>query len=73
VGAGTDDYGYNAATETYGSMFEMGIIDPTKVTRLALTNAASIAALILTTDCIAVEREAPAPAHPMPMQPGFDM
>jgi chaperonin GroEL len=73
VGAGADDYGYNAATETYGSMFEMGIIDPTKVTRLALTNAASIAALILTTDCIAVERQAPAPAHPMPMQPGFDM
>ncbi len=51
----SDDYGYNAATETYGSMLQMGIIDPTKVTRLALQNAASIASLILTTDCIVVE------------------
>jgi chaperonin GroEL len=52
---GAADFGYNAAIEAYGSMTEMGIIDPTKVTRLALTNAASIASLILTTDCIVVE------------------
>jgi len=45
-------YGYNAATDEYGDMLAMGVIDPTKVTRLALQNAASIAALILTTDCM---------------------
>ncbi|WP_034295982.1 chaperonin GroEL [Herbaspirillum sp. RV1423] len=53
---GTGDFGYNAATDEYGSMIKMGIIDPTKVTRLALQNAASIASLILTTDCIVVDR-----------------
>lgn len=56
VANGTGDFGYNAATEEYGGMIQMGIIDPTKVTRLALQNAASIAGLILTTDCIVVER-----------------
>jgi chaperonin GroEL len=45
-------YGYNAATRTYGDMLEMGVIDPAKVTRLALQNAASVASLILTTDCM---------------------
>jgi chaperonin GroEL len=45
-------YGYNAATGDYGDMLAMGVIDPAKVTRLALQNAASIAALILTTDCL---------------------
>ncbi len=46
------NYGYNAATREYGDMLEMGVIDPAKVTRLALQNAASIASLILTTDCM---------------------
>ena len=45
------NYGYNAATGTYGDMIEMGIIDPTKVAKTALINAASIAGLLLTTDC----------------------
>jgi len=45
------NYGYNAATGTYGDMVEQGVIDPTKVTKTALINAASIAGLILTTDC----------------------
>lgn len=45
-------FGYNAATSEYGDLMEMGVIDPAKVTRLALQNAASIAALILTTDCL---------------------
>jgi len=45
-------YGYNAATRTYGDLLQMGVIDPAKVTRLALQNAASIASLILTTDCM---------------------
>jgi chaperonin GroEL (HSP60 family) len=56
--AGDGAFGYNAATGQYGDMIEMGIIDPTKVTRLGLQNAASIASLILTTDCIIVERRA---------------
>ena len=55
VAAGDAAFGYNAATGEYGDMIAMGIIDPTKVTRLGLQNAASIASLILTTDCIIVE------------------
>ena len=47
---GKGNYGFNAATGEYGDMVKLGIIDPTKVTRLALQNAASVAALILTTD-----------------------
>ena len=53
--AGTGNFGYNAATDAYGDMVGMGVIDPTKVTRLGLQNAASIASLILTTDCVIVE------------------
>jgi chaperonin GroEL len=45
-------FGYNAATRACGDLLQMGVIDPVKVTRLALQNAASIAALILTTDCL---------------------
>lgn len=52
---GKDDYGYNARTEEYGNLLEQGIIDPTKVTRLALENAASIASLLLTTECVVAE------------------
>jgi chaperonin GroEL len=52
---GTGNFGYNVATEAYGDLVAMGVIDPTKVTRLGLQNAASIASLILTTDCIIVE------------------
>ena len=48
-------YGYNAATDEYGDMLEMGVIDPTKVTRTALQNAASIAGLMLTTECMIAE------------------
>jgi chaperonin GroEL len=54
--AGTGSFGYNAATDEFGDLFAMGVIDPTKVTRLGLQNAASIASLILTTDCIIVEK-----------------
>ena len=53
-------FGYNAATRTFGDLLHMGVIDPAKVTRLALQNAASIAALVLTTDCLI----ALAPAEP---------
>jgi len=65
-----NDFGYNAATDTYESMFAAGIIDPTKVSRLALENAASIASLLITTECVIVdEPENDAPAMP-PMPPG---
>lgn len=50
VQEGKDDYGYNAKTEEFGNMYEAGIIDPTKVTRVALENAASVAGMLLTTE-----------------------
>jgi chaperonin GroEL len=52
---GKDDYGFNAASGEYVNMFKAGIIDPTKVTRLALENAASIASLLLTTECVVAD------------------
>jgi len=62
-------YGYNAASRTYGDLLQMGVIDPAKVTRLALQNAGSIASLVLTTDCMIAN--APAPRHhPEPGLPG---
>ena len=68
---GEDDFGYNARTETYGNLLEEGIIDPTKVTRLALENASSIASLLLTTECvIATEKDEKEPQIP---QGGFGM
>ncbi len=58
--------GYNAASDTYEDLVKAGVIDPTKVTRTALQNAASIAGLLLTTECVLVEKkeERPAPAAP---------
>ncbi|PKL98825.1 MAG: molecular chaperone GroEL, partial [Gammaproteobacteria bacterium HGW-Gammaproteobacteria-7] len=55
VAAGTGAYGYNAATGEYGDMLEMGILDPTKVTRMALQNASSIAGLMITTEAMVGE------------------
>jgi chaperonin GroEL len=55
VMAGSGNYGFNAANDTYGDMIEMGILDPTKVTRTALQNAASVASLMLTTECMVAE------------------
>ena len=70
---GRGDYGYNAATDNFESMFKAGIIDPTKVSRLALENAASIAGLLITTECVVVDEPEPdAPAAP-PMPPGGGM
>jgi chaperonin GroEL len=63
---GKGSFGYNAASDEYGDLVAMGVIDPTKVTRLGLQNAASIASLILTTDCIIVEQAKPR----MPEAPG---
>src|SRR5690606_33474680 len=59
-------FGYNAATDTYEDLVKAGVIDPTKVTRTALQNAASIAGLLLTTECVVVERKDDKPAAPMP-------
>jgi len=53
--AGKGNYGFNAANDTYGDMIEMGILDPTKVTRIALQNAASVASLMLTTEAMIAE------------------
>ncbi len=69
---GKGNYGYNAATEEYGDLVEMGIIDPTKVTRYALQNAASVTGLLITTE--AMISEAPKediPAAPMPDMGGM--
>ncbi len=55
-------FGYNAATREYGDLLQMGVLDPAKVTRLALQNASSIASLILTTDCLIAN--APPPKAP---------
>jgi chaperonin GroEL len=64
VARGKDSYGYNAANDSYGDMVEMGVLDPTKVTRYALQNAASVAGLMLTTDCMVAEL--PKEEPPMP-------
>ncbi len=63
VKAGKDDFGYNAREDKYENMIAAGIIDPTKVTRLALENAASIAGLLLTTECVIADKPANEPAH----------
>ncbi len=69
VKEGKKDFGFNARTNEFENMFEAGIIDPTKVTRLALENAASIAGLLLTTECVVAEEpeESKAPAMPSGM------
>ncbi len=61
---GKDDFGYNARTGEYVNMFEAGVIDPTKVSRVALENAASVAGMFLTTECGIVDIPEPAPAAP---------
>ncbi|MBQ7771254.1 MAG: chaperonin GroEL [Bacteroidales bacterium] len=62
---GADDFGYNARTDEYVNMFEAGVIDPTKVSRVALENAASVAGMFLTTECAIVDIPEPAaPAMP---------
>jgi chaperonin GroEL len=62
---GKGNYGYNAQTGEYGDMVAMGVLDPTKVTRTALQNAASIASLMLTTDCMVADLPEDKPAMPM--------
>ena len=62
-------FGYNAASRTYGDLLQMGVIDPAKVTRLALQNAASIASLILTTDCLIATAPKPLSGTEVPLNP----
>ncbi|PKV75377.1 chaperonin GroEL [Pontibacter ramchanderi] len=71
VREGKADYGYNARDDKYENMFAAGIIDPTKVTRLALENAASIAGLLLTTECVVSEEPAEEGAAPAGMPGGM--
>ncbi len=66
VASGTGNYGYNAATGEYGDLVEQGVIDPAKVTKTALVNAASVAGLLLTTDCAISE----SPKEDGPSMPG---
>ena len=67
---GKDDYGFNARTDEYENLFAAGVIDPTKVTRLALENAASIASLLLTTECVIADEPEEAGAAGGGMPPG---
>ena len=69
VRSGTGNFGYDAANGTFGDMIEMGILDPTKVTRSALQNAASVAGLMITTECMIAEL----PKDDAPAAPGGDM
>jgi len=62
VKEGKDDFGFNARTEKFENLFETGVIDPTKVARVALQNAASVAGIILTTECVLAEKKEEKPA-----------
>jgi len=67
VKSGTGDFGYNAHSGAYGLMYEMGVIDPTKVTRTAVENAVSIASMILMTECVIVDEPSNEDEPQMPM------
>ncbi len=71
VKEGKDDFGYNARTDVYENMLAAGVIDPTKVSRVALENAASIASMLLTTECVLADIKEDKPA--MPAMPGGGM
>lgn len=72
VKEGKDDFGFNARTEKYENLYQAGVIDPTKVSRVALENAASIAGMLLTTECVLAEiKEEKEPAMPNPGMGGM--
>ena len=73
VRAGKADFGYNARTDKHENLLEAGVVDPAKVTRVALENAASVAGMFLTTECVIVDHpeEHPAPAMPSPGMGGM--
>ncbi|AEW20895.1 chaperonin GroEL [Tannerella forsythia] len=70
VKEGTGAFGYNARTDVYEDLSEAGVVDPAKVTRIALENAASIAGMFLTTECVVADKKEETPAPP-PMNPGM--
>ena len=65
VKEGTGAFGYNARTDVYEDLSEAGVVDPAKVTRIALENAASIAGMFLTTECVVADKKEETPAPPM--------
>lgn len=71
VREGKGDYGYNAANDKYEDLYETGVIDPTKVTRVALENAASIAGMFLTTECVITDKKEENPVPQMPAGGGM--
>lgn len=75
VKEGKDDFGYNAQSDKFENLYKSGVIDPTKVARVALENAASIAGLLLTTECVITEKKEDKPMPPMggPGMGGMDM
>lgn len=75
VKEGKGDFGFNARTEQYENLLSSGVIDPTKVSRIALENAASIAGMLLTTECVIADKPEPKSAMPAPggMPGGMDM
>ena len=73
VKEGSGNFGYNARDDRYEDMFEAGIIDPTKVSRVALENAASIASMFLTTECVLAEKKSEQPAMPAMPAGGMGM
>ncbi|WP_416437579.1 chaperonin GroEL [Phnomibacter sp. MR] len=68
---GKADFGFNARTEVYENLFKAGVIDPTKVSRVALENAASIAGMLLTTECVVADKPEPKSAAPAGGHPGM--
>jgi len=70
VKEGKADFGYNARTEVYENLFDAGVIDPTKVARVALENASSVAGMLLTTECVLAEHKEDKPAAMPPMPHG---
>ncbi|PLB86035.1 chaperonin GroEL [Dysgonamonadaceae bacterium] len=70
VREGKDDFGYNARTDKYENLYQTGVIDPAKVARVALENAASIAGMFLTTECVITDKKEENPAPQMPMGGG---
>ena len=71
VREGKDDFGYNARTDVYENFYAAGVVDPAKVCRVALENAASIAGMFLTTECVISEKKEDNPAPQMPMGGGM--
>jgi chaperonin GroEL len=72
VKEGTGDFGFNARTEKFENLFKAGVIDPTKVSRVALENAASIAGMLLTTECVLADKKEDKQAMPAGMPGGME-